>query len=99
MVGDCRNQDGKKIESKADIMAHRYLLDVSEMKSEIQNGPISISVGAGNDCWRFYEKGILSKDNNCPGGMDHAVVIVGLDQTGVQPYWIIQNSWGTGWGN
>ena len=99
MDGGCRNQDDKKIESRADLSAIRSLHDVSEMKSEIQNGPISIAVAAGNDCWRYYQKGILSKDNNCPGGIDHGVVIVGLDETGVQPYWIIQNSWGTSWGD
>ena len=30
--------------------------------------------------------------------MDHAVVAVGIDRSGAVPYWIIQNSWGTGYG-
>ena len=98
MDANCRNQEGKTIESRAKASSIRHVA-VSEMKNELQNGPMSIAVAAGNDCWRYYKQGILSKDNNCPGGLDHGVVIVGLEETGVQPYWIIQNSWGTSWGN
>ena len=69
------------------------------MKEQLQKGPLSIAVSAGNSCWRYYESGILSKENNCPTGLDHGVVIVGLEDTGDKPYWIIQNSWGEYWGN
>ena len=69
------------------------------MKNVLQTGPLSIAVAAGNSCWRYYKSGILSKANNCPGGIDHGVAIVGLDETGGdKPYWIIQNSWGENWG-
>ena len=96
---DCRHQKEKTIESRAKASSVRHV-SVADMKSELQNGPMSIAVAAGNNCWRYYEGGILSEDNNCPGGLDHGVVIVGLDETsGQKPYWIIQNSWGTGWGN
>lgn len=95
--GECRNQAEKMIESRAKASSIRQL-EVSEMKSELQNGPMSIAVAAGNDCWRWYEGGILSEENNCPTGLDHGVVVVGLVDTGDMPYWVIQNSWGTGWG-
>ena len=69
------------------------------MKNHLQNGPLSIAVAAGNSCWRYYESGILSEENNCPTGLDHGVAIVGLNDKGDKPYWIIQNSWGKYWGN
>lgn len=56
-------------------------------------------MAAGNDCWRFYESGILSSANNCPIDHDFDTVIVGIDRTGETHYWIVQNSWGTEWGN
>lgn len=63
-------------------------------------GPVTIGVEANNDCWRYYESGILTSETECAKSalLDHAVVIVGIDRTGETPYWIIQNSWGTGWG-
>jgi len=84
------------IESRA--KSHK-MVNASEMKDELQKGPMSIAVAAGNDCWRYYESGILSEENNCPTGLDHGVAIIGLNESGEKPYWIIQNSWGTGWGN
>ena len=84
------------IESRA--KSHK-MINASEMKDELQKGPMSIAVAAGNDCWRYYESGILSEENNCPTGLDHGVAIIGLNESGEKPYWIIQNSWGTGWGN
>ena len=96
--GECRNQKDKMIESRAKASSVRQV-EVHEMKDALQQGPMSIAVAAGNDCWRYYESGILSEENNCPTGLDHGVVVVGLDETGDKPYWIIQNSWGTWWGN
>ena len=96
--GSCRNQQGKMIESRAKASSVK-MVDVADMKDELQKGPMSIAVAAGNDCWRYYQSGILSADNNCPTGLDHGVAIVGLNESGDKPYWIIQNSWGTGWGN
>ena len=48
------------------------------MKKAIMNGPASIAVSAGNDCWRYYESGVLTEDNYCPTWLDHGVVVVGL---------------------
>lgn len=52
------------------------------MQNAIQNGPMTIAVAAGNDCWRFYSGGILTAANNCPTRIDHGVVVVGLVKAG-----------------
>jgi len=54
-------------------------------------GPISVCVAA--DAWQTYTGGVLK---SCPGSVDHCVQAVGIGGSGA--YWIVRNSWGTGWG-
>jgi C1A family cysteine protease len=58
-------------------------------------GPVSVCVAA--DAWQTYTGGILK---SCPGSVDHCVQAVGYqaDASTPEPYWIVRNSWGTGWG-
>ena len=35
----------------------------------------------------------------CGVSIDHAVAITGYNFDGSMPYYIVRNSWGTGWGN
>ncbi len=56
-----------------------------------------ISIGAYADPWFDYESGIFD-DPMCNGRSNHAVVIVGYNKTGSNPYYIVKNSWGTNWG-
>mmetsp|Transcript_6152 Transcript_6152/g.3478 ORF Transcript_6152/g.3478 Transcript_6152/m.3478 type:complete len:103 (-) Transcript_6152:19-327(-) len=47
----------------------------------------------------YYESGIL--DGDCSGSvsdLDHAITAVGYDSEDRTPYWLLKNSWGTGWG-
>ena len=76
----CRHQDKKVIASRVDRDTIRKINGTQGMKNVLQEGPLSIAVAAGNSCWRYYKDGILSKDNNCPGGIDHGVAIVGLSE-------------------
>ena len=45
-----------------------------------------------------YKSGIITDDNCDYEGVDHCVLIVGYDDTGSVPYFIVQNNWGAGWG-
>jgi C1A family cysteine protease len=60
------------------------------MMSAITGRPLSITVDATN--WSPYKSGVFS---NCGASINHAVLLVGTDATGV---WKVKNSWGTGWG-
>jgi len=59
------------------------------------DGPTVSGVAAGN--WVIYGEGIF---DNCDNVVDHAIVVVGYGNDAVrkEPYWLIQNSWGSGWG-
>jgi C1A family cysteine protease len=46
----------------------------------------------------MYRSGILD-DSSCPTQIDHAVAMVGYGNEGGKDYWIVRNSWGSGWGD
>ena len=50
---------------------------------------MTIAVGAGNNCWRFYKSGVLSSEDECPSNtIDHAVTLVGVNLEGdAKKYW------------
>ena len=92
---ECRNQgEDKVIQSKMlnySTVSYTGDMDmVEKIKEKLQQGPMSLAVSAGNDCWRWYTGGILSEKDECPTAIDHGVALVGLASSDEgQDYWII----------
>jgi len=57
--------------------------------------PFSVCVDASK--WSQYRGGVM-KSTQCGRGIDHCVQLVGYDASANPPYWLVRNSWGTGWG-
>ena len=73
--------------------------DIAQMQDVLAQQPIAISIYANSNFQR-YESGIFN-DFSCPTNKhNHAVNIVGwgTDSIAGVDYWILRNSWGTGWG-
>ena len=67
------------------------------MKAAISKGPVSVAVDAGTTGFQLYAGGILNS-TTCGTDLNHAVTAVGYGEENNQGYFIIRNSWGTGWG-
>jgi len=92
-VPKCQTTDlprGAQIVDYADVAR-----DENVMAAQVAaKGPLAICVDATS--FEFYQSGILT---NCISKtIDHAVLIVGYDNTNSPPYWIVKNSWGQSWG-
>jgi cathepsin L len=61
-------------------------------------GPVSVAIDAGLMSFQIYKSGVYAPTACSTTNLDHAVLVVGYGVSGTQPYWLIQNSWGTSWG-
>ncbi len=75
---------------------------VQRMKEAVAKGPVSMVMRSGCKLFSNYKRGILTTDDGCECTSstcaDHAVLMVGYDDTSNPPSWKIKNSWGSGWG-
>lgn len=71
--------------------------DENALMQAVANQPVSVSIDASGYDMQFYSEGVFT--GNCGTDLDHGVVAVGYGTTqdGTK-YWIVKNSWGSGWG-
>jgi C1A family cysteine protease len=67
------------------------------MEMAVALQPISIALKADASVFQLYKSGVINS-TACGTTINHAVTIVGYNNTASPPYWIIKNSWGTSWG-
>jgi len=103
-----RGVDGKcKFAQSAASPVVKSYTDVKKNEDDLKDavgtvGPISIGVDASIG-WQLYFGGVMDPwplvgCSPNPKKMDHGVAVVGYGSTSSKDYWIIRNSWGSGWG-
>ena len=68
--------------------------EASIKQALLDYGPLSVSMGIGSPFGGYWDGDVYRCTND--SSTNHAVGVVGWDDAG--GYWIIRNSWGTGWG-
>lgn len=66
------------------------------LKKAVAHQPVSVAIEAGGRALQLYQSGIFN--GHCGTKLDHAVVVVGYGTENGKDYWIVRNSWGSGWG-
>ena len=93
-AGTCK-YSSSKVKTKVSTTGYTGT-SVSAMKDAVQTyGSLMVALNA--DKLQSY-RGNIIQASGCPKNVDHAVNIVGWGKSGSTEYWIVRNSWGTGWG-
>ena len=86
-------------ENVASINSYQNISSDNEtlLKAMVAQQPVSVAIQANLTSFRLYSMGIYS-DEECGDELDHGVLIIGYGTQNGTDYWLIKNSWGTGWG-
>jgi len=90
--------------SGCNTVAHfKSCVDVTQnnqlhLKEAVSYGPVSVAIEADTLIFQFYKSGVVD-DVKCGTNLDHGVLVVGYGSENGKDYWIVKNSWGSGWGD
>lgn len=94
--GSCRFQSawtGATINSFADVQAGNE----GALANTVNKQPVSVAIDASHTSFQLYRSGIYYEPACSSNNLDHGVLVIGYGSENGD-YYIVKNSWGTGWG-
>lgn len=95
--GTCNTK--KKAEPVTKISGYENVPPNNEqlLKDAVANLPVAVTIDGGGPEFQFYSAGIFT--GKCGTSLNLGVTVVGYGTSddGIK-FWIVKNSWGTGWG-
>lgn len=91
--GTCHSQGGSvAVSSFVDVTPN----SPKALAEAAASGPVSIAIDASGIAFQLYFGGIMK--HFCGTSLDHGVLLVGYGTDNGTDYWLVKNSWGSGWG-
>jgi putative hemolysin len=84
----------KRIDTWGDGNAYQYQNFTALKEALVKYGPVGVAMGIGSSYGGYWDGDIYRCTND--NGLNHVVLLVGYNDAG--SYWIMKNSWGTGYG-
>lgn len=98
-TGTCKATASKESRGiEATDYSHVQKDSVPDLKAAIAQGPTCVSVDANCNAFMNYSSGIFNPSSCSYKDLDHAITAVGYGSENGQDFFIVRNSWGTGWG-
>lgn len=91
--------DKSKAKHKAaEISGYEQIPPRNEMalQAAVANQPVSVGIDSRGYQFQLYSSGVFS--GYCGKNLNHGVTIVGYGEEDGVEYWLVKNSWGSGWG-
>jgi cathepsin L len=73
--------------------------DENSLRAAVDKAPVSVAIDASHSSFQLYHSGVYYEPACSPTQLDHGVLAIGYGTDGISEYWLVKNSWGTGWGN
>jgi len=69
----------------------------ANLAQAVAMNPVSVAIEADTQVFQLYKSGVITS-SACGTSLDHGVLVVGYGTENGIDYWLVKNSWGTGWG-
>lgn len=72
--------------------------DETDLLRAVNLGPVLAEINASSLSFLTYRQGVYDDPTCSTTHLNQAVLVVGYGTENRQDYWLVKNSWGTGWG-
>jgi cathepsin L len=98
--GDCQYDAKKKVTTVSGFKDIPTGDEKALTEANANIGPISVAIDASSQEFQFYSGGVYDNEDcgNGPSDLDHGVTLVGYGTEDGKDYYIVKNSWNSGWG-